>query len=454
MPSRRLLVHLLLVLLAAFLLLPAVAAGAQAPPTQPPPANQTQTVPGTAAAPPASQKQVQGYTLTPEQYERAVAYSRARYRLYFASFFYGIGILLLILVLKLSPRFRDWAEAASRRRFVQVIIYAPLLLLTLAVLGLPIDIYGQWLQRVYDQSVQGWGSWFWDWTKAQIIGLILGTLLIWILFGVIRRSPRRWWFYAWLAILPVLLLVQFIAPLVIMPLFFKFTPLQKTQPELVAQLEKVVQRGGLSIPPERMFEMNASSKLKAVNAYVTGFGASKRVVVYDTTLAKATIPETLFVFGHEMGHYVLGHVFKLIAFSAGVLLLFLYLGYHCLQWSLRRWGEGWQLRGAEDWAALPVLLLWLSVFGFLFSPASNGFARHYEHQADIYGLEVIHGLGPNASQAAAGAFQVLGETNLNDPHPSAFIKFWLYSHPPLDERIRFARSYDPWDKGEQPKFVH
>lgn len=419
-----------------------------------PPAASPQASPAPAGPPaPEKKKEVKTYTLPPEKYEKAVEYSRAQYRLYFINVAYGLLVLLLLLGLRVPPRFRDWAERASGRRLLQAVIYLPLFLLTLGVLGLPSDMYGHWLSVKYDQSVQSWGSWFWDWTKGQLIGLVIGTILLTILFGVIRRSPRRWWFYFWLASLPILVFLLFMTPYVIEPLFFKFEPLEKTQPALVTEIEKVVARGGLTIPRERMFEMKASEKLKALNAYVTGFGASKRVVVWDTTLQKMSGQQILFVFGHEMGHYVLGHIPKGIAFAAFVLLVFLYLGYRGLGWMLGRWGERWAIRGAEDWASLPVFLLLLSVLGFLASPATNTFSRYQEHQADIYGLEVIHGLVPDSPDVAAEAFQILGEVDLADPNPSTFIKIWLYSHPPLSERIIFAQTYDPWGKGEKPEFV-
>ncbi len=414
----------------------------------------SQAAPAEQQPPPAAEKEkIQGYTLPPDRYEKAVAYARARYQLYFIGFVYSLLALWLVLRLKLSARYRDWAERASRVRFVQALVYLPPLALTLALLTLPGDMYGQWLLLKYEQSVQSWGSWLADWAKAQLISIFVGVFLVWILYAVIRRSPQRWWFYFWLAALPILLFVFFLAPFVIEPLFFKFEPLDKNHPQLATEIEKVVERGGLSIPRERMFEMKASEKLKSVNAYVTGFGASKRVVMWDTTIQKTTVPETLFVFGHEMGHYVLGHIWKGITFFAAVLLIFLYLGYRGMHWMLGRWGAAWGIRGVDDWASLPVLLLLLSVFGFLSSPLTNSFSRYIEHQADIYGLEVIHGLVPDSQQAAAHAFQILGEVNLSDPNPSEFIKIWLYNHPPLNERIVFAQTYDPWSKGEPTQFV-
>src|SRR6185369_6853792 len=146
------------------------------------------------------------------------------------------------------------------------------------------------------------------WTKGELIEFAVGSLLLWIFYGAIRRSPRHWWFYSWLVAIPIIVFLMFIAPVVISPMFYRFEPLAEKQPALVAEIAKVVARGGLEIPRSRMFEMNASEKLKSLNAYVAGIGASKRVVVWDTTIQKMNTGEILFVFGHEMGHYVLGHL--------------------------------------------------------------------------------------------------------------------------------------------------
>ena len=199
--------------------------------------------------------------------------------------------------------------------------------------------------------------------------------------------------------------------------------------------------------------MEASKKTNDLNAYVTGFGASKRVVVWDTTIQKLTTEETLFIFSHEAGHYVLNHVRNGFLFFAAMLLVAFYVGYRGLHWALARWAQDWKICGPHDWASLAVMLLLLQVIAFLAMPIANGFRRAQEHAADIYGLEVIHGIVPNAAEVAAHAFQVLGEVGLADPNPPPIITFWLYSHPPLAERLVFAHSYDPWSKGEPPKYV-
>ena len=236
-------------------------------------------------------------------------------------------------------------------------------------------------------------------------------------------------------------------------MFSKFDPLDKTNPELVTAIEKVTQRAGLSIPRDKMFLMRASEKTNQINAYVTGFGASKRVVVWDNTIKKTTQNETLFIFGHESGHYVLGHVRNGFLFFAAVFLAALYAAYRLLHALLERWGVAWKIYGAQDWASLAVLLLIFQILMFVGTPVESAFSRNQEHNADIYGLEVIHGIVPNSGEVAAHAFQVMGEADLADPNPPPFITFWLYSHPPLAERLLFAHTYNPWSKKESPKYV-
>jgi STE24 endopeptidase len=425
------------------------------PPAEPQKAQPQTSLPG---RPPSDsqtseQTKTEQYTLSHERYEKAVAYSRAGYTLYFVSYFLSAVFLFLILRFGLAAKFRDIAENVSGRRWIQGLVFAPLLFLTLDILSLPLSAYWHLLSLRYEQSIQGWGSWLWDWSKGEFIGIALGTVLALILFAVMRFSPRRWWLQFWFPAVLILFGVIFITPLVIDPLFNKFEPLSQRHPELVASIEKLTQHAGVPIPPDRMFLMMASQKTSQINAYVTGLGASKRVVIWDTTIQKTAPEETLFIVGHELGHYVLGHVRQGFLVGAAGLLVALYFLFRSLHWTLDHWAKDWKIYGQEDWASLAVLLLMLHVLLFVSSPAINGFSRMQEHAADIYGLEVIHGLVPNSEEVAAHAFQVLGELDLADPNPPAFIKFWLYSHPPLAERLVFAHSYDPWSKGESPKYV-
>ena len=405
------------------------------------------------AQPQPTQKKVTAYTLPPDLYRKARDLGRFRARFAWIDFFYGIFVLWVILFWKFGPQFRDWAEALSRNRFIQAAIFAPLLILTMAILGLPSNIYENSVERKYGLSVQSWGSWFWDWTKGQFLSILLGIILIAILYAVISSSPRRWWFYFWLLSLPILVILVFLQPLIVDPMFHKFEPLEQKDPALVSSLETMVQRAGVKIPPERMFWMGAGEKTTELNAYVTGIGASKRIVVWDNTIAKMNTPQIVFVVGHEMGHYVLNHISKGLFFAAVFLFVLFYLGYITIGWLLARFGTAWGIRGVDDWASLPALLLLLSVYSFIANPVQSAVSRHFEHQADQYGLEVTHGLTPDSGQVAAQAFQVLGEVDLSDPAPSPVTVLMFYSHPTIPDRIRFSLTYDPWDKGEQPEFV-
>ncbi|MGC2559737.1 MAG: M48 family metallopeptidase, partial [Terriglobales bacterium] len=404
-------------------------------------------------APDSAQAPILEYSPPPAQFARAKAYSQSHYTHFFVNALYGFLVLLFILRWRIAPKFRDLAERVSKNRFVQLIIFAPLILLTINFLTIPSDVWDEALQRAYGLSVQQWPAWFSDWITNTIIMLIIGTVLVAILYAVIRRSPRRWWFYFWLASIPVMLIVFFIQPVVIDPLFFKFTPLADTQPALVAGIEQVTHRGGINIPRDRMFLMNASTKTTSTNAYVTGFGSSKRVVIWDTTVAKATIPETLFVFGHEMGHYVLLHIPKEMGIISLILLFLLYLGYRLANGMLARWGYQWGIRDITDWASLPALIFVITLLGFLATPAFNAVSRHFEHEADRYGIEVTHGIVPNANQVAAHYFEKSGELNLSDPDPNWFTKAWFFDHPTRPERVHFVATYDPWSQGKEPEYV-
>jgi STE24 endopeptidase len=430
-----------------------------------PHAVQSQETPTVRTAPPqqieppgktpetSSANEVERYTLSHDRYEKAVAYSRAGYSLYFLSVFIGFVVLISALRFGFVARIRDFAEQTTENRFLQGLIFIPAVALILDLADLPVHMAWHGLSLRYEQSVQGWGSWFLDWSKAIFIELAFLALMGLILFLVIRKSPRRWWFYFWLASLPIILGIFILEPIVIDPLFHKFEPLANQHPELTTDLQKLTQRAGLQIPRDRMFLMDASTKTNEINAYVTGFGASKRVVIFDNTILKLTPQETLFIFGHESGHYVLNHIRNGFLFFAVVSLIVWYGAYRLLHVILARWGTRWKVYGPQDWAALAVLLLILEGIMFFSSPILNGYSRIQEHAADVFGLELIHGIVPNSAQVAAHAFQALGEIDLADPNPPAFITFWMYSHPPLAQRLVFAHSYDPWGKHQPPKYI-
>jgi Zn-dependent protease with chaperone function len=400
-----------------------------------------------------TQKLVASYTLPPEKYSKARHLSQVNFVIRFFSPIYQIVLLALLLRLGLSSKFRDWAEAASSQWILQSAIYASIFFLAFALPQLPIDTMEHWLLRRYGLVVQGWGSWLWDQAKAQVVFTIVGIVAVAGLFGALRKSPRHWWLYFWLGAIPVTIVLVFISPYVIDPLFHQFEPLQQHDPALVDSLERLVSRAGLTIPPDRMFWMKASEKMNLLNAYVTGIGSSKRIVVWDTTIEKMTNGQILFVVGHEMGHYVLEHIPKgLILFAAFLLVLF-YIGGRVANRMLRREIDARRIRGPDDWAALPVYGAILLFLLFLATPITNAVSRHFEHQADQYGLEITHGITPDSGEVAAQSFQVLGEVDMEDPAPNRLEIWWFWDHPWIGDRIRFALEYDPWSKSESPEFV-
>jgi len=429
------------------------AAQAQGPTTPPPKTGAATPVAPEAAARSAAAKKITDYTLPPELYRKAHTRGRIGFATRVVALFWGIAALWVVLSTRLSAKYRDWAERGSRLRFVQAFLFIAPLALTIAVLQLPVDLFRESMLKHYAISVQSWPSWFGDWGKEQCLTIIIGGLLAWLLFAIIRKSPRRWWFYFWLISLPILLFFVFISPYVIDPLFNKYEPLASKAPQLVPELQSVTRRAGMEVPPERMFWMKASDKTIATNASVNGFGASKRIIIWDTTLAQETTDEVLADFGHEMGHYVLGHIWKGLLFTAPVMLLLFYAGFRSIDGLLARYGSRWQLRGVDDWATLTALLLLLTVFGFVAQVAGNTFSRYEEHQADVYSMEVTHGLLADPSQAAAHSFQLYGEMVLDDPDPNPVNVFLFFGHPPTRDRVRFFANYDPWSRGEQPQFV-
>jgi STE24 endopeptidase len=394
----------------------------------------------------AGQGRSQGYHLTPEEAVKAKAFARARNTVYWG----GEAVFLVALVgmvkLRTGKRLRQAAERATHRRWLQAWIAVPPVLLAVAAVEIPFDIYAEIVSRRFGQSIETWGEWAGDWAKAEGLFLAIGTLAAWGLYALLRRSPKRWWIWAWLIAIPLEVAATVVEPVIIEPMFYDYQPLGAEHPELVGDIERILDRAGIAIPPDRLYEMKASEKTNSLNAYVSGFGPSKRVVLYDTIIAKEKGPPLLTTVGHELGHYALHHIRNgLLAGFALTLFAF--------------WAAAVALRfvAPEEqpgaWDTVPEMLLILSVILFLLTPAMNAYSRRQEHEADVYSIEVTHGVVPDPGGAAAQAFQIEGESAFADPSPPPFEVFWLYSHPPIADRLRFSLQYDPWRAGARPRFV-
>ena len=373
--------------------------------------------------------------ITPEM----VRYSHTRYALYFAGALVEVVALWALLRFRVSARLRDFAERRGRNGVQRAYLYYPLLTLVYSVLTLPLAFYSSYLlPHQYGLSNQTPGGWVLDLAKRFAIGAVIAPPLIAFLYWSIRRSPRRWWLAFWLASIPLLIAAVLLSPLIIDPLFNRFGPLQDEA--LRTRILALAEQAG--IENSRVFEVDASVRTKQVNAYVTGLGGSARIVLWDTLLQRLDDDEVLFVMAHEMGHYVERHVPIGLALSICGSLVLLWAVDRGSRRILARKGAAWEVRGLDDLASLPLLLLLLSVLNFLGSPVESAISRTIESRADQFALRLT-----NAPRAGISAYVKLAELNLAHPSPPPFIEYWMFSHPSLQKRINAARE---WEQRQQP----
>ncbi len=394
----------------------------------------------------------QAYSLPPDKLAQAIKLNKIRLALEIIGTFWGLAVLWILLASRFAAGIEDWARGLVRFRWIQGLLFFAVFFVISAVASLPLDSIGHAVSRHYGISVQGWPSWFGDQGKGLAISVIFGSLVMLLFNWLVRVSPRRYWVWGWAISLPLIVASIFLSPLVIDPLFNKFEPLMNTHAALVDKLETVVAKTGTHIPPGRMFLMKASLKSNGLNAYVTGIGATKRFVMWDTATDRLPDDEVLFIFGHESGHYVLNHIPKMLAIMAAGLFFVFWACARFAEWMVRRYGVRWRIDSVASRAGFLTLLFAFSIAGFFLTPAANTMSRHYEHQADVYGQEAIHGIVADPQKTAVSAFNHLGEAWLEDPNPNPIVEFWDYNHPSVKNRANFAAHYDPWKNGGHGKY--
>jgi Zn-dependent protease with chaperone function len=411
--------------------------------------------PSTAEPSPATP--AQAYTLPPDKLAKAVALDRLRNILDIVSGVWGVVFLWLLLATGAAARMEALVKRISSKPWQQGLQFFALLLIAMTLASLPIGAIGHYASVANGISVQGWGSWFVDLTKSLGLAVGIGSPILLLFNWIVRRWPSRYWFAAWLVALPIMVIGAFVSPL-FEPIFYQYEPLSKNHASLVEKLETVVARTGTNIPPDRMFLMKASLKTNGLNAYVDGLGPTKRIVVWDNTAGRIPDDEVQFIFGHESGHYVLNHIPKGLAVSAVGLLFIFWACAGFAAWLARRLGANWGLETSDGGSPLAsragfvVLIFAITLAGFLLEPVDNAVSRYFEHQADVYGQEAMHGLVPDPRKTAVASFQALGEAWLEDPNPNPIIEFWLYNHPSVKNRANFAAQYNPWANGGHGEF--
>jgi STE24 endopeptidase len=380
----------------------------------------------------------------PEPSPRALQYYRSGNALWAVGTLLGLLLPAVLLWTGWSARLRTLAFRVGRRWLPSLMIYALLFTAVMALLGLPFSYYvGFVRQHAYGLSAQTLEKWAADWAKGVMVSGIGLALVVWIPYLLLRRSPRRWWLYAGLASIPVATLVLIVSPILVDPLFNDFAPLR--DPSLERRILVLARRGG--IPESRVFQVNKSVDTKRINAYVTGVGQTKRIVLWDTLLDKLEPDQVAFVVAHEMGHFVLRHVLALIALTAGLALASLYLIHRVAGRLIRRFGPKFGFTQLSDPASLPLLVLLGTLVSFATTPLLLAFTRHQEHEADRFALELTRD-----NRSAATAFVRLQQENLSVPRPGLLFMLWRGSHPALGDRVDFANRYRPWERGQALRY--
>jgi Zn-dependent protease with chaperone function len=303
-----------------------------------------------------------------------------------------------------------------------------------AAVNLPLAFYAGYVrQHAYGLSTQPLSRWASDEAISVAVSCVLTALVTWIPYLLIRRSPRRWWLWTGVASIPLTALLLVVAPVWIDPLFNRFGPVKDKA--LESELLSLASRAG--IEGGRVFEVDKSAETTTVNAYVTGFATTKRIVLWDTIIRKLSREELLFVMAHEMGHYVLGHVSRAVILVPPCLTFGLFVSDRVAKRLLARHGSRFGFSDLSDVASLPLMVFVFSLGTFLVSPAILAYSRYVEHEADVFGLELT---GDKA--AAARAFVRLHDENLAVARPSAVYRIFRSSHPSLGDRIDFCNAWN------------
>jgi len=373
----------------------------------------------------------------PQERERAVRYSRIREWLVLAGTALGILESVAVLATGLSARLRDASDRIAPRKLGPVMPYTAAITLLSFVASLPLSYISDFVvEHHFDLSNQSRRSWFLDQCKGTGVGLVIGVPMAQGVYWVIRRWPARWWAILAGLTVPLSIVMVNLAPVLLMPLFNKFVPLKDDA--LTQRIKDLAAGEGVNV--SAVLQMDMSKQTKKANAMFTGIGNTKRIVLGDTMLDEFTPDEIEVVLAHELGHQVHHDIWKLIALSAPTSIVGLFCAHRLAPIVMKRFGTSWGLdteRGLQDVASLPLLTLTAGVALQALTPLMNAISRNVvEHPADEYALNLTGNAG-----AFIGAMEKLGRMNLSNPNPSALVKFFLYSHPPLAERIAFGRSY-------------
>src|SRR5215468_7664248 len=375
----------------------------------------------------------------PQDTAEARAYNRAKHRLEIADLVVGFGFLIVLLATGWTNSLRDFSVRLGREYYALRIFWYVLLLSAISkALGIGLDFYAYRLEHRFHLSNQKLGSWIKDQFKGWILGLLLGTLLAEIVYGLMRTSPEHWWIYAWVIFIGLFIFFAQIAPVVLFPLFYKFSPLQNE--ELKQRLIRLGERAGTRV--RGVYEWKLSEKSKKANAALTGLGNTRRIILADTLLENYSNDEIEAVLAHELGHHVHGHTLKSIAVEAAVTFVGFWAANWVLQYAIHQRHMFLQL---TDFADMPLLVLVSSVLSLILMPALNAYSRFNERQADLYCWKSVPSITPFVT-----AMQKLTTQNLSERNPSRVVEILFHSHPSISKRIAAAET---WAEKHRPSLA-
>lgn len=362
---------------------------------------------------------------TAEEKARSDSYFEGGYWLQLWDFFFGLVVAWIFLGTGLSARIRDGVERLTRRKPAQTALYAAVYFIGATVLYFPWTLYtGFFREHQYNLATQTLGPWLREQMLELGVGVLLGALALVMLYGVFRRFSRTWWI--WGAGVSVLFLVflLLISPVYIDPLFNTYTPLDDAK--VRDPILSMARSNG--VDADNVYQFDASRQSTRISANVSGLMGTMSIRLNDNLLSRCSLPEIKAVVAHEMGHYVLNHVYETLIFF-GIIMV---LGFGWIRWSFEaavlRWGQRWGVRGIGDVAGLPLLLVLLSIYFFMLTPVLNNFIRVNEVEADVYGLNLAR-----EPDGFAEVAMKLGEYRKLDPGP---VEEWLfYDHPSGRSRL-------------------
>ncbi len=359
---------------------------------------------------------------------KAKTYNRIKLSTGIASMVLSFVVLLLLVVNGTTHSLGDWSHAYASNKYIALLLFSCVLGVIQSCVTLPLGFYsGYYIEHKYNLSNQTIGRWAWEHVKGMLIGLplVIGVLLL--LYYCMNEYGMMWWLPVSIALTFLSVVLARIAPVIILPLFYKLVPLEDQS--LRERILKQCTAAGVTI--EGIFSFNLSKNTKKANAAFTGIGKAKRIIMGDTLLKEFTEDEIETVFAHELGHYTHHHIRVGIVVSVISTFLGLFVTAQLYNWSLTIFAY----TAITELAALPLLALWLTVFGLVTSPLGNILSRRNERQADTYAVR-----NTGKKDAFVSALRKLASMNLADPEPHPLTEFLFYSHPSIGKRIRMVEA--------------